>query len=136
MRTRRVLKSFGALSLKAGRVIGANAPAPGAAQNTADARTRLGPQGPQEGSADSNLPRAGRSGDGQGTGSSRITNSRLRHAQPSAREQEEIMMLLILIATLAIALLAQAHVKRKYARQSRTLTRSGYTGAEVANRTP
>src|SRR5262249_40385013 len=87
---RRVLKSFGALSLKAGRVIGANAPAPGAAQNTADARTRLGPQGPQEGSADSNLPRAGRSGDGQGTGSSRITNSRLRHAQPSAREQEEI----------------------------------------------
>jgi len=50
--------------------------------------------------------------------------------------KRKFMMLLILIATLAIALLAQAHVKRKYARQSRTLTRSGYTGAEVANRTP
>ena len=45
------------------------------------------------------------------------------------------MMLLILIATLVIALLAQWHVKRAYARHSRTPTGSGYTGEEVAEQT-
>jgi len=42
------------------------------------------------------------------------------------------MMLLIFLVTLVIALLAQWHVKRAYARHSRTPTLSGYTGAEVA----
>ncbi len=42
------------------------------------------------------------------------------------------MMLLIFLGTLVIALLAQRHVKRAYARHSRTPTRSGYTWAEVA----
>jgi len=41
-------------------------------------------------------------------------------------------MILIFIATLVIALIAQWHVKRAYARHSRTPTASGYTGAEVA----
>ena len=41
-------------------------------------------------------------------------------------------MLLIFLVTLVIALLAQWHVKRAYARHSRTPTASGYTGAEVA----
>jgi hypothetical protein len=42
------------------------------------------------------------------------------------------MILLLFLATLLIALLAQWHVKRAYARHSRTPTLSGYTGAEVA----
>lgn len=41
-------------------------------------------------------------------------------------------MLLIFLATLVIALLAQWHVKRAYARHSQTPTASGYTGAQVA----
>ncbi len=44
------------------------------------------------------------------------------------------MMLVLFILTLGIALLAQWHVKRAYARHSRTPTLSGYTGAEVAAR--
>jgi len=44
------------------------------------------------------------------------------------------MMLLIFVVTVVIALLAQWHVKRAYARHSRTPTLSGYTGAEVAER--
>lgn len=42
------------------------------------------------------------------------------------------MMMLIFLVTLVIALLAQWHVKRTYARHSRVPTLSGYTGAEVA----
>jgi uncharacterized protein len=43
------------------------------------------------------------------------------------------MMLTLFFVTLAIALLAQWHVKRAYARHSRTPTLSGYTGAEAAH---
>ena len=43
------------------------------------------------------------------------------------------MMLALFILTLGIALLAQWHVKRAYARHSRTPTFSGYTGAEAAH---
>jgi Zn-dependent membrane protease YugP len=42
-------------------------------------------------------------------------------------------MLLIFLATLAIALLAQWQVKRMYRRFSQVPATSGYTGAEVAN---
>jgi uncharacterized protein len=42
------------------------------------------------------------------------------------------MILLLFLFTLAIGLLAQWHVKRAYARHSRTPVRSGYTGAEAA----
>ena len=42
------------------------------------------------------------------------------------------MILLIFLLTLAIGLLAQWHVKRTYARHSRTPTVGGYTGAEAA----
>ncbi len=42
------------------------------------------------------------------------------------------MFLGLFIVTLAIGLLAQWHVKRTYARHSRTPTLAGYTGAEVA----
>ena len=42
------------------------------------------------------------------------------------------MILLIFLITLAIGLLAQWHVKRAYARHSRTPVQSGYTGAEAA----
>ena len=42
------------------------------------------------------------------------------------------MILLIFLITLAIGLLAQWHVKRTYARHSRTPTVGGYTGAEAA----
>lgn len=41
-------------------------------------------------------------------------------------------MLLVFIATLVVALLAQWHVKRAYARHSRTPTLRGYSGAEIA----
>lgn len=42
------------------------------------------------------------------------------------------MILILFLCTLAIGLLAQWHVKRAYARRSRTPVRSGYTGAEAA----
>ena len=42
------------------------------------------------------------------------------------------MILVIFLLTLAIALLAQWHVRRTYARHNRTSTLSGYTGAEAA----
>jgi hypothetical protein len=42
------------------------------------------------------------------------------------------MILLLFFLTLAIGLLAQWHVKRSYARHSRTPVQSGYTGAEAA----
>ena len=42
------------------------------------------------------------------------------------------MLLLIFLATLAIALLAQWHVKRMYGRFSKVAATSGYTGAEAA----
>lgn len=42
------------------------------------------------------------------------------------------MILLLLIATMAIALLAQWHVKRMYHRYSRIPAAAGHTGAEVA----
>lgn len=42
------------------------------------------------------------------------------------------MLLLLFLATLAISLLAQWHVKRTFARHSRIPASSGYTGAEVA----
>lgn len=41
-------------------------------------------------------------------------------------------MLIIFLCTLAIGLLAQWHVKRVYARHTRTPVQSGYTGAEAA----
>jgi hypothetical protein len=43
------------------------------------------------------------------------------------------MMLLIFLFTLVIALLAQWHVRRTYARHSRTPVQSGCTGAEAAH---
>jgi len=43
------------------------------------------------------------------------------------------MILILFLLTLAIGLLAQWHVKRAYARHSRTPVQSGYTGAEAAN---
>ena len=43
------------------------------------------------------------------------------------------MMILLFLGTLAIGLLAQWHVKRAYARHSRTPTIAGYTGAEAAD---
>jgi len=43
------------------------------------------------------------------------------------------MILLLFLITLAIGLLAQWHVKRAYARHSRTPVQSGYTGAEAAH---
>ena len=43
------------------------------------------------------------------------------------------MILLLFLLTLAIGLLAQWHVKRTYARHSRTPTAGGYTGAEAAH---
>jgi len=42
------------------------------------------------------------------------------------------MILILFLCTLAIGLLAQWHVKRTYARHSRTPTVGGYTGAEAA----
>ena len=42
------------------------------------------------------------------------------------------MILFLFLITLTIGLLAQWHVKRAYARHSRTAVRSGYTGAETA----
>jgi len=42
------------------------------------------------------------------------------------------MILILFLLTLAIGLLAQWHVKRTYARHSRTPTAGGYTGAEAA----
>ena len=42
------------------------------------------------------------------------------------------MILLLFLITLAIGLLAQWHVKRAYARHSRTPVQSGYTGAQAA----
>lgn len=42
------------------------------------------------------------------------------------------MIILLLITTMAIALLAQWHVKRMYHRYSRIPAAAGYTGAEVA----
>jgi Zn-dependent membrane protease YugP len=42
------------------------------------------------------------------------------------------MILALFLITLAIGLLAQWHVKRSYARHSRTPVQSGYTGAEAA----
>lgn len=42
------------------------------------------------------------------------------------------MILLLFLLTLAMGLLAQWHVKRTYARHSRTPVQSGHTGAEVA----
>jgi len=42
------------------------------------------------------------------------------------------MILILFLGTLAIGLLAQWHVKRAYARHSRTPVQSGYTGAEAA----
>ena len=41
-------------------------------------------------------------------------------------------MLIVFLCTLAIGLLAQWHIKRVYARHSRTAVHSGYTGAETA----
>jgi uncharacterized protein len=43
------------------------------------------------------------------------------------------MILALFLLTLAIGLLAQWHVKRAYARHSRTPVQSGYTGAEAAH---
>ena len=43
------------------------------------------------------------------------------------------MILILFLCTLAIGLLAQWHVKRAYARHSRTPVQSGYTGAEAAS---
>jgi uncharacterized protein len=43
------------------------------------------------------------------------------------------MILILFLCTLAIGLLAQWHVKRTYARHSRTPTAGGYTGAEAAH---
>lgn len=43
------------------------------------------------------------------------------------------MILVLFLVTLAIGLLAQWHVKRTYARHSRTPTAGGYTGAEAAH---
>ena len=43
------------------------------------------------------------------------------------------MILVLFLLTLAIGLLAQWHVKRTYARHSRTPVQSGYTGAEAAH---
>jgi uncharacterized protein len=43
------------------------------------------------------------------------------------------MILLLFLLTLAIGLLAQWHVKRTYARHSRTPVQSGHTGAEAAH---
>lgn len=43
------------------------------------------------------------------------------------------MILVLFLITLAIGLLAQWHVKRTYARHSRTPTAGGYTGAEAAH---
>ena len=43
------------------------------------------------------------------------------------------MILILFLLTLAIGLLAQWHVKRAYARHSRTPVQSGYTGAEAAH---
>jgi len=43
------------------------------------------------------------------------------------------MILILFLLTLAIGLLAQWHVKRSYARHSRTPVRSGHTGAEAAH---
>ena len=43
------------------------------------------------------------------------------------------MILILFLCTLAIGLLAQWHVKRAYARHSRTPVQSGYTGAEAAH---
>jgi len=43
------------------------------------------------------------------------------------------MIILLFLITLAIGLLAQWHVKRAYARHSRTPVLSGYTGAEAAH---
>jgi uncharacterized protein len=42
------------------------------------------------------------------------------------------MMLLLFLGTMAIALLAQWHVRRAYSRHSQTQTLAGYTGAEAA----
>jgi hypothetical protein len=42
------------------------------------------------------------------------------------------MILILFLLTLAIGLLAQWHVKRAYARHSRTPVQSGYAGAEAA----
>ena len=42
------------------------------------------------------------------------------------------MILILFLITLAIGLLAQWHVKRAYARHSRTPVQSGYTGVEAA----
>ena len=42
-------------------------------------------------------------------------------------------MLVLFLCTLAVGLLAQWHVKRTYARHSRTPMLSGYTGAEAAH---
>lgn len=44
------------------------------------------------------------------------------------------MILIVFLCTLAIGLLAQWHVRRTYARHSRTSTQGGYTGAEAAHR--
>lgn len=44
-----------------------------------------------------------------------------------------IPLLLVFLFTLAIGLLAQWHVKRTYARHSRTPVQSGFTGVEVAD---
>ncbi len=43
------------------------------------------------------------------------------------------MILTLFLITLAVGLLAQWHVKRAYARHSRTPVQSGYTGAEAAH---
>lgn len=43
------------------------------------------------------------------------------------------MILVLFLITLTIGLLAQWHVKRAYARHSRTPVQSGYTGAEAAH---
>jgi len=43
------------------------------------------------------------------------------------------MILILFLITMAIGLLAQWHVKRAYARHSRTPVQSGYTGAESAH---
>ena len=43
------------------------------------------------------------------------------------------MILILFLITLAIGLLAQWHVKRTYARHSRTPVQSGHTGAEAAH---
>lgn len=44
------------------------------------------------------------------------------------------MILLLFILTISIGLLAQWHIKRTYARHSRTATASGCTGAEAAHK--